>query len=249
MPYAKVNGTELYYEDYGSGPPIVFAHGRGGNHLSWWQQVPSFAHDHRCIVFDHRSFGHSQDPQSVGQDAFVADLAGLMDTLQIERAHLVAQSMGGRTCLGFALAHPGRVDRLVLAGTTAGVVDAELQHLVTAIGPAPEDLLKRVLSAGFKDREPVLTFLYRQIELLNRAGNKPTRLVARGPLRDDVKRCKTPTLFVIGDEDPLAPEPAIKLLCSWMPDARMTVIEGAGHSSYFERPSEFNRLVRAFLRP
>lgn len=249
MPYAKVNGIELYYEEHGSGPAIVFAHGRGGNHLSWWQQIPAFVRDYRCIVFDHRSFGYSLDTQSAGQDAFVADLAGLLDSLSIERTHLVAQSMGGRTCLGFVLAHPQRVDRLVLAGTTAGVVDPELSRLVATIGPAPEDLLQRVLSAGFKEREPVLTFLYRQIEMLNHAKNKPTRLVARGPGRDDLKRCRVPTLFIVGDQDPLAPEPAIRLMCDWLPEARMEVIKAAGHSSYFEQPAEFNRLVRAFLRP
>lgn len=62
MPKAQVNGIELYYEVHGEGPPIVFAHGAGGNHLSWWQQVPFFtAQGYRCVTFDHRAFGQSLD--------------------------------------------------------------------------------------------------------------------------------------------------------------------------------------------
>src|SRR4051794_26506575 len=122
MPHAKINGSELYYEVHGRGDPIVFAHGRGGNHLSWWQQIPEFARDHRCIIFDHRSFGASLDANAAGQGAFVAGLVSLLDVLDIAQTHLVAQSMGGRTCLGLAVTHPERVRRLVLAGTTAGVV-------------------------------------------------------------------------------------------------------------------------------
>jgi 3-oxoadipate enol-lactonase len=248
MPFLDRNGSNLYYESHGTGEPLVFAHGRGGNHLSWWQQIPVFASTFRCITFDHRSFGYSVDSDSPGgQGAFVDDLAALLDHLTIDRAHLVAQSMGGRTCLGYALKHPQRVLSLTLAGTTAGVVDSEIQQLLQAVGPAPEDLLKRVLSKGFRQRQPVLTFLYEQIEALNHVRNRPTRLVNKGPARDDVTRCMVPTQFIVGDEDPLAPEPAVRLLSKWMPKTRMWVIQDCGHSSYFEKPDEFNRLLREFL--
>ena len=62
MPYAPINGTQLFYESHGDGPAIVFAHGRGGNHLSWWQQVAEFQHDYRCITFDHRGWGLPPGP-------------------------------------------------------------------------------------------------------------------------------------------------------------------------------------------
>ncbi len=61
MPKAQINGTELYYESHGedSAPAIIFAHGRGGNHMSWWQQVAAFSAEHRCVTFDHRGWGAS----------------------------------------------------------------------------------------------------------------------------------------------------------------------------------------------
>ena len=57
MPFLSVNDIRLYYEVHGDGPAIVFAHGAGGNHLSWWQQVPFFQAHYRCVIFDHRAFG------------------------------------------------------------------------------------------------------------------------------------------------------------------------------------------------
>ena len=129
MPKASVNGIELYYESHGEGPAIVFAHGAGGNHLSWFQQVPTFSRNYRCITFDHRGWGASiESNDGPGRSAFVEDLKQLLDYLEVERAYLVAQSMGGRTCLGFALAYPERTLGLVLGDTTGGVNDPALEE-------------------------------------------------------------------------------------------------------------------------
>ena len=122
MPKAPINGMELYYETAGEGPAVVFAHGRGGNHLSWWQQVPVFSKSYRCITFDQRGFGQSFNPPDMpGREAFVEDLRALLDYLGISETFLVAQSLGGLTCLGFALANPHRTKGLVLADTTGGI--------------------------------------------------------------------------------------------------------------------------------
>ena len=117
MASAAVNGINLYYEEHGAGPAVVFAHGAGGNHLSWWQQVPVFSRKYRCVTFDHRGWGLSLDGHDAGPAAFVEDLRELLDHLGIERAALVAQSMGGLTCLSFAIAYPQRVWALVMGNT------------------------------------------------------------------------------------------------------------------------------------
>src|SRR5256885_17057002 len=106
MPFAAVNGIDLYYETHGSGPALVFAHGAGGNHLSWWQQIPVFSKGFRCITFDHRAFGRSADgagEAELGRRGFHEDLRELLDHLDIAETRIVAQSMGGRTAVGFAL--------------------------------------------------------------------------------------------------------------------------------------------------
>jgi 3-oxoadipate enol-lactonase len=111
--------ASIYFEVTGSGPALVFAHGLGGNHMSWWQQVPFFAGRYTCVTFAHRGFAPSltdnPDPAE-----FAGDLAALVKHLGVERAALVAQSMGGWTCLDFAIHYPRRVSALVMAATQRG---------------------------------------------------------------------------------------------------------------------------------
>src|SRR3990172_1575884 len=128
MPWASVNDIDLYYEVHGNGPALLFAHGQGGNHLSWWQQVPFFAKHYTCITFDHRAFGFSQDADGSGRMSFGADAIGLLDHLCVEDVRVVAHSMGGRSATAVALRDPAaRCRALVLAGTTGAVADATVR--------------------------------------------------------------------------------------------------------------------------
>ncbi|HKW32283.1 MAG TPA: alpha/beta fold hydrolase [Candidatus Acidoferrum sp.] len=116
-------GADVCYERTGSGPTIVFAHGLGGNHLSWWQQVPHFSPRYTCVTFAHRGFSPSRIASGgVDLALFAGDLLALLDHLELTDVRYVAQSMGGRTCLNFALHHPQRVRALVMA-STGGDVD------------------------------------------------------------------------------------------------------------------------------
>ncbi|MYA19391.1 MAG: alpha/beta hydrolase, partial [Chloroflexi bacterium] len=140
MPVAEVNGIELYYEEQGEGPGLVFLHGAAGNHIIWWQQLPAFRDRFRCVSIDHRGFGRSTDPEGESAARFVDDLEALLDALGIERTALVSQSMGGRTALGFAVRHPQRVSAVVLADTSASIdwpeFNEELERQRAAIGLA-----------------------------------------------------------------------------------------------------------------
>jgi pimeloyl-ACP methyl ester carboxylesterase len=96
MPFVETNGSNLYYEVHGHGPAVVLAHPGGGNHLSWWQQVPAFARRYTCITFDHRGHGATRDVENdPGAAAYGQDLIGLLDHLGIEKTAIVGQSMGG----------------------------------------------------------------------------------------------------------------------------------------------------------
>src|SRR5437879_12922645 len=99
------DGFRLYYEDTGGNAPVVlFLHGAGGNHLSWWQQVPVFAEEYRCLAVDQRGFGQSPDVSGrPGPAALAPGAIALLDHLGIPRAALVAQSTGGRAAGGAGL--------------------------------------------------------------------------------------------------------------------------------------------------
>ena len=251
MPYAEINGTQMFYESHGDGPAIVFAHGRGGNHLSWWQQVAAFQGNYRCITFDHRGWGLTAGTGGQPEPAtFVADLEALLDHLEIGRAVLVAQSMGGVTCLGFALAHPERVAGLVLGDTTGGIGEESVISLLTDVHP-PEDPLRRALSDGFIAGQPELTFLFGSIGRINPA--MPVSVVSglfrnpAGPKAADLVRLDVPTLFVVGEEDLIFPVRVIEAAHRLIPGSRFEVVAGAAHSTHFEQAGVFNGLLAGFL--
>jgi pimeloyl-ACP methyl ester carboxylesterase len=251
MPKAPVNGIELYYESHGEGPAMVFAHQRAGNHMSWWQQVPVFRKDYRCIIFDQRGYGASVEPPGgPGTGAFVEDLRQLLDYLGVERTFLVAHALGGLTCLGFALAYPERSLGLILGNATGGVGAPTVVRAITGLDLLPADDVPRTLSASFIDRHPDRTFLYQEIAGLNPELNLDIREGSHGsggPQAADLAKLAVPTLLIVGAESLIHPVRAIRALQQLIPGSRLEIVEGSAHSTYFERPEVFNRLVGEFI--
>jgi pimeloyl-ACP methyl ester carboxylesterase len=257
MPLAQVNGIDFYYEAQGEGPAVVFAHGAGGNHASWFQQVPFFARTYRVITFDHRGFGQSADTNGLGRGSFVDDLRALLDGLGIEKASLVAQSMGGATALGFAVKYPQRVQALVMADTLGGVpLPGELGEAQRRVQAATRDLpqLDRVVSKSLPARDPAKAQLYLQIASFN--PDNATRLtpspgaVAPAPISiTDVASTarKLPVLFLVGSDDVLQPPAIVRAAAGMVPGAQFTLVPDSGHSVYFEQPDVFNFEVGRFL--
>ena len=255
MPFAATNGIELYYETHGSGYPVVFAHGSGGNHLSWWQQIPFFSEHYTCITFDHRSFGLSKDSvEPLGRGAFADDLKGLLDYLNVEEVALVAHSMGGRSAVGFTLRNPERVSCLVLSGSNGGSVNDESRRIWDENQEKASSLPKhgiRGLSQGFVEAHPYETFLYREILRIN--PKRPSNFLAvtpgyRGSTHDRLAATGIPILYMVGDQDILAPPRTIEIAASQVSGAQFLSVTETGHSVYYEQPELFNREVDQFLR-
>ena len=250
MPFAALEGVDLYYEETGEGPAIVFAHGGGGNHLIWYQQVAYFGGRFRCVTFDHRGFGQSIDRSKEGQAAFPRDLEGLLDHLNIARAYLVGQSMGGRSVFPVTYNHPERVEKLVMADTLGGINHLALLDLRTKLRrePAPgEDRGRGNFAPGFKQRSPAAYTLYHQISRLNPPIEAATAGEGPAATDEDLARIKTPILFFVGEHDPLAPPDLIREASRRLPSSRVEFVPDAGHSVYFEKPEVFNHIVDSFI--
>jgi 3-oxoadipate enol-lactonase len=255
MPFAETGGSRLYYETHGprpgAAPAIVFAHGAGGNHLSWWQQVPHFRDRYTCVVFDHRGFGQSLDAAdgSAGA-AFVDDLRALLDHLAIERATLVAQSMGGWTCLNFAHRYPDRVERLMMCDTHGGMRSPEIDAVWAEAmrNRAEPGVVHPAAGARMYREQPALHFLYQEISGLNpSAGLSAMRDVPSIPAAD-VAALRMPVLFIAGEEDIVIPPRLVEIASTHVPNARRARVPECGHSVYFERAGIFNVLLDEFLR-
>jgi 3-oxoadipate enol-lactonase len=254
MPLLNIDGADLYYEQHGEGPPLVFAHGLGGSHLSWWRQVPHFRERYTCITFDQPGFLHSGVAR--GEHSFVDSLTGLLDALGHDRVSLVAQSLGGYTCFGFALRSPQRVRALVMADTVFPLELPEFAALRAGVPERRPQLAARGIHPAAGERmaseQPALHFLYQEINALNGdrwSPSNPPPGAALVPIvgRQDLQGFAVPTLFIIGDEDIVIPPRLLELGAAAVPSGRVARVPNAGHSVYFERPTEFNRLVDEFL--
>jgi 3-oxoadipate enol-lactonase len=138
------------------------------------------------------------------------------------------------------------VQALVLADTTGGFADARMAQLraegeAAQAEPSPPP---RTYARHFPEEQPAQAFLYEQIRALN-----PPRREASvpGPTIEQIRVLRTPTLLIVGEHDVIAPPALMKMFQSYIPHARLAEVAGAGHSVYFEKPTEFNRIVREFL--
>lgn len=252
MPYALVGDARIYYQQHGSGPDLVFLHGAGGNHLSWWQQVAFFSAKYRCTAWDARGWGLTK-AETTGRMSFGPDLIGLLDHLGIERAHVVAQSMGGRAVAGLVRLAPERVRSLTLCGTTAGATNDRIRELQDQLRDERGDssLREFALTRAFEEANPALALLYRQINALNPP--RPKGLLGRPPptyrgsMHEAIASTGAPVLFAVGEHDLITSPEMIREAQSLIAGAEYHEFRGAGHSAYFESAAEFNAVIQDFL--
>jgi 3-oxoadipate enol-lactonase len=250
VPYCDVNGVSLYYESHGVGLPIVFVHGLGGNHASWFKQIHAFAVDHRVVVYDQRGFGNSTDPQRLGRNEMVNDLAALLNSLQIEQAVFVGQSMGGGTCAGFTCRHPKRVTGLVLADTLAGIeLPEEVARMVADASCRAKGLTQsiRILGRATRERFPEQAILYAELASFNEydVTNIPGFLPKVG--LPELAQTSVPILYLVGSDDILFPPACVRLVHQQTANSQFVELTGVGHSAYFEDAKAFNDALRRFI--
>ena len=174
--YLERPGCRLYYEVTGTGPAVVFAHGLGSNHMTWWQQVPHFAPRYTCVTFSHRGYPPgSEIPGGPDPQHYGSDLAALIDALKLVDVRLVAQSMGGVSALEYMFSFDHRCRALVLTSTCGTIQKAAIplpdpQRLANwqrDAAQARADMQRRDIAPPAGNRmareQPELHFLYKQI--------------------------------------------------------------------------------------
>lgn len=251
MATAQSAGAAIYYESSGEGPALLFAHGAGGNAAIWFQQTAHFAGRFNCIAFDHRGFARSPAPPSTLTAAqFRDDALAVLDAAGVDRAHVVAQSMGGYTALRLALDAPERVASVTLSGTSGGLPNEQPSEALKALvsGNASSGIAATMARATKADKPKMA--LYAAVSAFNTAfsfANLADLVRDGGPSLADAGRIACPVQFVAGREDPLFPPSLLASYVPHFPNARITVVDDAGHSPYYEQPKIFNALLDAFL--
>jgi 3-oxoadipate enol-lactonase len=257
---ADVNGARIAYDVSGSGPPVLLLHAGIGDRRMWDAQVPAFAEHFTVIRFDARGFGETRKPDAAF--APYADAIGLLDHLEISRAHVVGVSMGSQTAIEAAIAAPERVSALVAvaartgtpvspalragwervdelyeAGDIAGAVEYELRMWVDGPDRQPEAVNPEV-------RERVRDM---NAALFTRDDVDGEEVPLDPPAAERLAEISAPTLIVYGDKDVMDVRQAAAPLAAAIPGARLAVIPDAAHLPQMERPEVFNEIVLEFL--
>ncbi len=253
--------VELYCADSGGGgEPVLLAHAIGCDHRMWEDVTAALASRHRVVAIDARGHGRSPVPRRPYSLAAMADDAvRVLDRLGIERAHWVGLSMGGMVGRAFALSHPGRLGKLVLANTTGSYGpdgraswDQRIRLVREGGLAAIRDLVaERYFSQAFlaQHRDVVERVMGRFLETPVEGYLGCCEAIRELDSAGSLEAIRAPTLVVAGELDRGTPPAMSRAIAERVPNARMAVIAGASHLSAVEKPAEFTALVRDFLAP
>lgn len=256
---ATIYGVKIHYVEAGSGPVVILLHGLGGNTTNWVLNTKVLAEKYRVIVPDQVGFGRSDKPFINYRIATYVDfLDRLYKELKIERASLVGNSMGGWVAASYALAHPEKVERLVLvdAAGFAPPADFDVRQL-SALNPTTREGMKQLATLVFYNKQLFTSDAAIDLMLTQRltAGDgytiqQLTESIARREdmLDNRLSAIKQPTLIIWGRNDGLTPLAQYgERFKKEIPGSQLLVFDQCGHVPQFEKPAEFNAAVLKFL--
>lgn len=269
MPQATTpDGVKLYYEEIGSGTPILFVHEYSGDWRSWEPQMRFFARKHRCITYSFRGYPGSDVPETpamYSQQHAVDDARHMLDHLKIAKAHVVGLSQGAFATAHFGRCYPDRALSLTLAGVGSGAGrDGHEQFKKNAQATArkiraegmvkyAESLMGNPTRSRFKQKDPrgfaeFVRYLgeHPDVGAANTMENYQGRRPSLYDFEDEWKKLDLPTLIICGDEDDPCLEPSLYLK-RVLPNAGLALFAKTGHTVNIEEPDAFNRELWNFI--
>ncbi|UCH73165.1 MAG: alpha/beta fold hydrolase [Rhodospirillales bacterium] len=251
--------TAPHHIERGAGPAVVFLHGIGGDGASWLMELEALAGHWRAIAWDMPGYGASPALPEMTFPALADALDALLDSLDIDRAHLIGHSIGGMVAQEFAATFPHRVASLVLYATSPafGRPDGDWQREFLAARLAPLDAGRRMadlapsIVAGLVGGEPDPDGVARATAAMARVPEDAYRAAMRCLVtfdrREALPEIAVPVLVLAGAEDDNAPARMMERMASRIPGADFQLIAGAGHLAHFERPAAFRAAIVSFL--
>jgi proline iminopeptidase len=271
LPFATINGTELFYISTGTGIPCLVMHGGlGVDHTYLHPWLDPLGDRFRLVYYDHRGNGRSGRPSlsTLTLSQLAADADALRSHLDVEQVAVLGHSFGGLIALEYALAYPHRLSHLILVGTTAAFdygdeIVAKIQHkrppreVLAAWGqPPPDDADNAVMLRFLKARAPLyfvrhdpalVDCLFGRTVFSATASKRGSELVEGYSRVPRLGEIETPTLVLTGREDFIAPPSQAERLGRGMPHAQVVIFEQSGHYPYVEEPDAFFAALRSWF--
>lgn len=261
--YAEINGARVYYEVAGEGMAVVFVHAGVADRRMWDDQFPVFAERYRAIRFDMRGFGNTAPVAA--EYANRDDLYALLRVLGVERAYFIGCSMGGGTCMDFALEHPDMAAALVMVGSGPGGLDLDVpmpakfaEIEAAAKNGEWETFLELETQVWFdgegrapgevngEARAKMAAMNRNALALSRHAEGQPRPM--QPPAAERLKELRLPVLVVYGDRDVPYIQAAAAYMGAHIAGAQVVLMPNTAHLPNMERPDEFNQIVLNFFR-
>jgi pimeloyl-ACP methyl ester carboxylesterase len=259
MEMVEVDGLRIAYEREGSGPALVLLHGYVGDGATTWRrQLDGLSDEFTVIAWDAPGAGRSTDPpERFGLDGYADSLAGFLEKLGLDTAHVAGLSFGGILALALQRRHSARSSALILASAYAGwagslpadVVEQRLRQALALADGTSEAFVDALLPTMFSKTMPRETMddFRASMQAFHPRGFRAMARASAEDVRDVLPHIDVPTLLVYGDRDVRAPQTVAETLQAAISDSRLVVLPDAGHVCNIEAPNEFNDAVRAFL--
>ena len=245
MPTTKVNDINIYFEIHGEGFPLVMITGLAAD-INWWipETIESYSQSFKTIIFDSRGTGRTDKPNIPYSILMMAnDTVGLMDALNIPKAHILGISMGGFIAQEIAITYPERVEKLVLCSTNCGgskqiLPSSEvLQTMTTLRDLTPEEWIDVMFSLGFTDdfrkinADFIKSYKQRVIKFFTPLDSLQRQTLANMGFSSGMrlKKINAPTLIMHGKEDIMAPPENAEILAKRIPNAKLVMLDNTGH--------------------
>lgn len=258
MPFTENQGAKIYWDDQGSGDPLLLIMGLSYPSYMWRRTRPSLAQNFRTIAFDNRGIGQSDVPEGIYPIAQMAsDTAAVLDAANVPSAHVFGISMGGMIAQEFTLQYPQRVRSLILGCTNAGGPHS--------VRPAPEVLqvLTREGMTPHEATEAIIPYIYDAATPRQRIDEDmairmkwyPSRQGYLGQLQgilaweaySRIAQIKAPTLIIHGETDQLVPVANAHLIAERIPHAKLVLIPHASHVFETDQPGVAIHAILEFL--
>lgn len=256
MPLCELDEVTIHYEERGSGPVFVYCHGLGGSGEGFERDdMDWYAQHFRTISWDNRGLGRSSAAAKYSLPRYAADLAGLLDHLEVERAIVMGVSWGGVLVQRFALDYPERCSAIVLDSTSSEVNVAASENWyargeLARLGP---EAVRREYAPAFaghttvsSEQAPQRTVDPQHLDSYV-AQSRATAALREHPLTPELHRISCPALVVGGGADAVAGAGGSVIISRQIPNARLEVVQDAGHAVYRQAPERFRELLLEFV--